>query len=197
MTFSASEQHNIELQELVRKSLEGDLSAFRRLMDSQQRYAYILAVRLLRDAEDANDVVQEAFVRVWRNLAAYSADVKFTTWLYTIVVHLSYDTLKKRSRKGRIFGYGATFFRHSEVADASDLQEKTERADLCDQILAKAQELPPMEKLVFHLRDVEDFTSEEVAGLTGISVGSVKTNLCYARKRIRAAMASLQEGGQA
>ena len=191
-----SEQRNTTAHELVKKSLEGDLTAFRLLMESQQQYAFALAFRLLHDEENAKDVVQDAFIRVWNNLAKYRPEVKFTTWLYKIVVNLCYDKMKMESRRNNAFGYLTRLLTGSDIADSRDLQQEVENIDLSDYILSAAQKLPPMENLVFHLRDVQDFSIEEVAEIAGISIGSVKTNLCYARKRIRIAVTKMQESEQ-
>ena len=184
-------QQNTTAHELVKKSLEGDLAAFRSLMESQKHYAFALAFRLLHDEEDAKDVVQDAFIRVWNNLAKYRPEVKFTTWLYKIVVNLCYDKMKMESRRNNVFGYFMGLLSGSDVADTKDLQREVENMDFSDLILSAAKKLPPMENLVFHLRDVQDFSIEEVAEIVGTSIGSVKTNLCYARKRIRIAVTKI------
>jgi len=173
---------------LVERSIDGDLNAFRSLMESQQTYAYVLAFRLLRDEDDAEDVVQEAFIRVWKNLARYRPEVKFTTWLYRIVVNLCYDKIKMEARRRSIVVYFRNLINRGELADGRDLPKESEDRDLSEQILLAARRLPPIQHLVFHLRDVQDLSIAEVAEVAGISVGSVKTNLCYARKSIRAAM---------
>ena len=183
-----SEQQNTTTIALVRRSAKGDTVAFRSLMESQEDYAFVLAFRLLHDEEDAKDVVQEAFIRVWNNCAGYRPEIKFTTWLYKIVVNLCYDTIKRRSRRNTVFGYVLGRANETDIVDRRDLQTDIENVDLRNIILSVSKELSPMENLVFHLRDVQDFSIREVAEITGISMSSVKTNLCYARKRIRFAI---------
>ncbi|MFI5251461.1 MAG: RNA polymerase sigma factor [Bacteroidota bacterium] len=180
-------------QELIRKSCEGDLAAFRSLMESHQRYAYAVALPLLRDEERARDVVQEAFIRVWNNLRGYRPEVKFTTWLYKIVINLCYDSMKMETRRKNIFSRIANLFEGGDPPAHRSVHEEAENADLCGHILAEAKKLPAKERLVFHLRDVEDFSIEEIAEMAGISIASVKTNLCYARKKIRVAVTQLKE----
>ena len=163
-------------------------------MESQQQYAYALAFRLLHDEDDAKDVVQEAFIRVWNNLARYTPEVKFTTWLYKIVVNLCYDRIKMEARRRTLFGYVSRLLNRDDIPDGNDLQQAAENVDLSERILSAAKKLPPVQNLVFHLRDVQDFSIEEISEIAGISAGSVKTNLCYARKRLRIAMIHMQEG---
>lgn len=193
MNSPASEEKNTPTDELVGRSLKGDHAAFRALMESQQQYAYALAFRLLHDADDAKDVVQDSFIRVWNNLASYRPEFKFTTWLYKIVVNLCYDRMKMESRRSNVFGYIAGLITAADVADKRDVHKDVENLDLREHILSTAKKLPPMERLVFHLRDIQDLSIDEIANIAGISVGSVKTNLCYARKRIRLALINIQE----
>ena len=185
-----------EIQKLIRRSLGGDLAAFRMLMESQQQYAYAVAFPLLRNEENAKDVVQEAFVRVWKNLGKYRHEVKFTTWLYKIVINLCYDRIKMDSRRKNIFGYASDLAGSSDAAVSGTPYDEAEKTDLCRHALAEAKNLPPKERLVFSLRDVQDFSIEEIAECTGISIASVKANLCYARKKIRIALNRLQESEQ-
>jgi RNA polymerase sigma-70 factor (ECF subfamily) len=194
--LTKSELQKPDLPELVRESLDGDVSAFRSLMDSQKQYAYAVAFRLLHDEENSKDVVQEAFIRVWNNLGKYRKEIKFTTWLYKIVVNLCYDKIKMNSRQNNIFGYTENLYGNNDVADNRDVHSETEKSDLCDHVISESKNLPPKEYLVFHLRDILDFSIEEIAEITRISIGSVKTNLCYARRRIRIAVNQLQESEQ-
>ncbi|MDI6767824.1 MAG: sigma-70 family RNA polymerase sigma factor [Bacteroidota bacterium] len=92
-----------------------------------------------------------------------------------------------------IFSYTGNIFGNHDVADVRDFHSEIEKSDLCDHVISESRNLPPKEYLVFHLRDVLDFSIEEIAEIVGISIGSVKTNLCYARKRIRIAVNRLQE----
>ena len=177
--------------ELAARCRDGDTGAFRALMESQQGYAYAVAFRLLYDEENARDVVQEAFIRVWNNIRRYRSDVRFTTWLYRIVVNLCYDRIKMDSRRNKVFSGRTGFPAQDDPAETSDPHREMELADLQKQVLAEAKKLPPREYLVFQLRDVQDFSVGEVASMTGMSAGSVKTHLCFARKKLRTVLGSL------
>lgn len=194
--LTKSEQHKPDLPDLIQRSLDGDIAAFGSLMDSQKQYAYAVAFRLLHDEENSKDVVQETFIRVWKNFGKYRKEIKFTTWLYKIVVNLCYDKIKMNTRRKNIFGYAENLFRNNDVADSRDFHLEAEKSDLCNHIISESKNLPPKEYLVFHLRDILDFSIEEIAEIAGMSIGSVKTNLCYARRRIRIAVNRLQESEQ-
>ena len=80
--------------EIISLCIKGNKEAFRRLVEKYQPYAYALSLRLLCHEEDAKDVVQECFIRVWHHLHKFNRKNKFTTWLYTIVSNLCYDRIK-------------------------------------------------------------------------------------------------------
>ena len=181
---------------LVARCRSGDLSAFQTLMESHQQYAYALAYRVLREDDQAKDVVQEAFVRVWRHIGEYRSNVKFTTWLYKIVVHLCYDSMKMKSRRYRIFRMFSGHISDAEIPDSRNLGDEYEKKEAAEHILAIARKLPPKQRLVFMLRDVQDFTIDEIAAATDMSTSSVKANLCYARHSIRTMYKELEPRGE-
>ncbi len=180
-----------ETRVLIARSVAGELGAFRSLMEGHQDFAFGIAIRLLHDRDDSEDAVQESFIRVWNNLARFRDDVKFTTWLYRIVVNVAYDRIKSMKRRGRVMGYLAGLFEGDDPPDAGDPAGDIETADLHEHAIRIAKGLPPKQYIVFHLRDVLDLTIEETAGAAGMTPNSVKVNLCHARKTIRAALERL------
>jgi RNA polymerase sigma-70 factor (ECF subfamily) len=177
------------LPELIGRCLRNEGGAFRQLVEEHQKYAFSLAFRVLQDEEDARDVVQETFIRVWRNLHSYDGRAKFTTWLYTITVNLAYDLLKSRTRKRRwILEPGSA----QDSVGATQEEMNIVNRDLAAKIKELAGSLPPKQQLVFVLRDLQDLPVDEVAQVLSMSTSAVKTNLCYARRFIRAHMQQLE-----
>lgn len=182
------------LEYVITRSKQGDVWAFRQLVELHQRYAFSLAFRLVCDEEDARDVVQEAFIRVWKHIREYSPEVKFTTWMYKIVVNLSYDRLKGERRRSRLF------MRMSKLPDldyqpgGQAVDASVMNRDLADKIRAIAEKLPLKQRMVFVLRDLQDLSVGEVGEILGMSHESVKTNLCYARRAIRLRIARMEVG---
>jgi RNA polymerase sigma-70 factor, ECF subfamily len=179
------------LPELIGRCLRDEAGAFRQLVEEHQRYVFSLAFRVLRDDEDAQDVVQETFIRVWKNLHAYDMQAKFTTWLYTITVNLAYDLLKSKNRKRRRF-LPPESAESQNSAGATEEEMNFVNRDLAAKITELAGSLPPKQHLVFVLRDLQDLTLDEVAQVLSMSTNTVKTNLCYARRFIRAHMQRLE-----
>lgn len=171
-----------ELLKLIREAQRGDLNAFETVLKNYQYYAYTVAFRVLTNDDDAKDVVQECFIRIWKNLGGYNAKVKFTTWMYKIVINLCYDKLRRRK----------TEYERNEVLDeqfiGSDdnpeqLLSNKEQAEIIKHI---SDGLPEKQRMVFVLRDLEELTTDEVSQIMEMSVESVKANLSIARKTIRA-----------
>ena len=177
--------------ELIGRCLRNEGGAFRQLVEEHQRYVFSLAFRVLRDEDDARDVVQETFIRVWKNLHAYDMRAKFTTWLYTITVNLTSDMLKSKTRRRRWLLAPETAESQNSAGTMEEEMNIVNR-DLAAKIKELAGSLPPKQQLVFVLRDLQDLTVNEVAQILSMSTNTVKTNLCYARKFIRAHMQELE-----
>ncbi len=173
-----------DVEEMVSRCLGGDQNAFRCLVESHQSYAYALAFRMLADADDARDVVQESFVSVWRNLRHYDGTSSFTTWLYRIVVNRSFDRLRARTRERKRLE-PLDEAKEERVRAGEAASDDDGKTDLVEQVERFSMKLPPMQRAVFILRDLQDLSVNETAEVLRISPGSVKTNLCYARRSLR------------
>ncbi len=153
-------------------------------------------MRLLCNQEEATDAVQESFIRVWKHMHQYDRKRKFTTWLYSIVTNTSLDRLRAIKRNRRIFFSGDEDLEIDEIQDELDLHEIQSNKELAGMIKILTQELPLKQRLIFTLRDLQDLSVEEVVEVVGVSIGSVKTNLHYARRRIRQRMAEKYHVGR-
>ncbi len=169
------------IAELAAAASDGDSAAFGALVRNTQSYAYSLAFRLLCNDQDARDVVQDAFIRVWEHLKEYDRSKKFSTWLYTIVSNLCMDRLRSRKRRISLF----VSQQGEDPVDPNELESVQSNAELASIIERLTGQLPATQRLVFVLRDLQSLSVDEVAEAAKLSVGSVKTNLHLARKRIR------------
>lgn len=146
-------------------------------------------MRLLCDETESYDVVQETFIRVWNHIHRFDPGRKFTTWMYTIVTNLCLDRLRTIKRNRMLFTSRDQDPQIFDIQDDLDLYEIESNEELAGMIKGLTGELPMKQRLVFTLRDLQDLSVEEVSEVAGMSVGSVKTNLHYARRRIRKLMA--------
>ncbi len=146
--------------------------------------AFRLAFRFLADEHDARDAAQESFIRLWDHLDRYDPAQRFETWFYRIVANVALDRLRARKRWWRLFQ--RTDHRVDEQIDSSATESDQSNSELAQIIRALTGDLPERQRAVIVLRDLQDCSTEEVAEILGISVASVKTNLHYARTKIRA-----------
>jgi len=178
-------ERNDQIQDMIRRSGAGDLSAFQQLVEHYQHYAYILAFRLLGNDEDAKDAVQEAFIRVWKHIKNFNFSSKFTTWLYRIVTNLCLDRIKAQKRKNRVFSQNIEPDQLLIPANEKNPEENYIKKNLAGTILHLSETLTPKQRIVFVLRDLQDLDMKEVARITSMSANSVKSNLFHARRNIR------------
>jgi RNA polymerase sigma-70 factor (ECF subfamily) len=187
----SKEHHPDNDHDLIRQSVQGDLSAFRTLVERHQHYVYSLAFRSVPHREDAEDIVQDTFIKVWLNLRFFDFRGKFTTWVYRIVANLCIDKLRGTKR----FSSGAAALEDSNPlwVHGQDAMKIAEEKDLAEHIKLLADHLSPKQRMVFLLRDLQDLSIEEVSQVMQISEGSVKTNLYHARNAIRLNLIKAEE----
>lgn len=167
------------------RASKGDQDAFAALVSRHQKGVYNLAYRILGDREEARDLTQEAFLRVWRALPTFRLEAKFTTWLYRIVYNLC---LNRRVVMRRWWTDSNDLSEAAEVLPAparegpAEICEKRElRALLFDKIGA----LPTKYRLVITLYYLQHFSYDEIAHILDIPLGTVKTHLHRAKEKLR------------
>lgn len=193
---TAMEEQERAFAALIERAARGDMIAFRGIVERHHPFFYGVALRFLRDRQDAEDVAQEAWVRIWNNLPRYRPAVKFTTWGYRIVIHLCLDSARSVKRRNTVpLSRDDSDDGEAQIADRPTGGADIESRDLCDRILSLARTLPPKERLVFQLRDVQDCSMAEVAEIMEITENAVRANLCHARKRIREMMDAAERPG--
>ena len=178
-----------DLHHIINRSKQGDSGAFAELIRMHRQYAHALALRLLLDDEDAREVTQEAFVRVWQHLPRFSEGVKFTTWLYTIVTNLCLDMLRARKRNRSLFVQDNC----EEIPDSLDIEAQHVNEQLLALIRSLSDRLTDAQRLVFTLRDLQDLSVDEVRDITGMSTNTIKTHLCNARRSIRTLLQAIHD----
>jgi RNA polymerase sigma-70 factor, ECF subfamily len=169
-------------QEKITRAKQGDSEAFRDIVNHYQAFAYAVSYRFLGNTEDSEDVVQEGFIRLWKNFQSYKPEIKLTTWLYRILVNLCLDILKSSQRKHERSARDVEGERNLAHHSATDDDMRSQ--ELHELIQEAASELSPNQKAVFILRDLEDLPVEEVCSILSMSAGNVKSNLYYARHQM-------------
>jgi RNA polymerase sigma-70 factor (ECF subfamily) len=181
-----------KLEELIAEAKNGDVHAFRKIVNGYQSYAYAIAFRFLCDEDDAEDIVQESFIRIWNHLQNFDSRMKFTTWMYKIVVNLCYDKAKSNKRRMSVFARLNDNFSQDDCIENTDIERDLTNKETVALIKHIADGLSEKQRMIFLLRDIQDLTIEEVAVITGMSDAAIKTNLFFARKNIRKKIARLE-----
>ncbi len=161
----------------------GDTEAFGELVKATYADTYTLAFRLMGNAEDANDVVQETYIRAFKALGRFRGDSRFTTWLYRITANCASTHLGRRKRLRHVL-----LDEDTQVVDESwehDPEFTIDNSQLHGRLVEALQRLPRAMRAVVVLRDVYDLTHEDIARELGISVTAAKVRLHRARRRLR------------
>lgn len=175
---------------LVHACKNGDVAAFGELVKRYDRKLFRIAHHLTQSAEDAEDVVQDAFLNAFQHLQQFREDSKFSTWLIRIALNRALMKLRKR-RMAKEFSIDSNSQAEGEnlpidVADWAPNPEQLYRAAELQEILRKAlQKLSPGLKMVFVLRDIEGLSLEQTAEALGLSVAAVKARSWRARLQLR------------
>ncbi len=181
-----------QVDSLIRAAQRGDQDAFEQLVRAYDQSVLRLAMNLLRSPEDARDVYQEAFLRVYRNLHTFRFDCSFHTWLYRIVTNICLDQLRKRKvRKEESAvvetGEGAldrmdTF---EEDAADSDPERSMWNLQLKQRIETALQDLTPRERMVFELRHYQGLRLRNIGEVLGTTEEAAKNCLFRAPQKMR------------
>jgi RNA polymerase sigma-70 factor (ECF subfamily) len=186
---------------LIARARAGEVGAFRQLVERHQRRAFALALGLVRDENDAREIVQEAFVRVYRSLEGFEGSSTFYTWLYRIVTNLSIDTLRRAGRQTAEFDEerpevaegGEVDFPWMSRYENSDPADGVRRGEIAARLQAALDDLPSYHRAVIVLREVDGLSYEEIAQALGVSKGTIMSRLFHARQKLQRALADCYE----
>ncbi len=181
--------------EAVTRAAKGDHDAFRVLVERYQERAFGLALRVMRDEEQARDVVQDAFLKAYRSLDRFEGRSSFYTWFYRVVMNLCIDA-KRRQPPGRLVEWDEAHALEAPVGTGLDAVDSArqrasgpagdlERAELRETIRRAIEELPDDARRTLLLREVDGLSYSEISQVIGIPKGTVMSRLHHARRRVR------------
>ncbi|MBM4143124.1 MAG: sigma-70 family RNA polymerase sigma factor [Lentisphaerae bacterium] len=180
-----------EVEPLARRAQSGDEVAFDELVKALGGAVHDLAFRMTGNAHDADDMTQEVFLKLHRSLRKFRWQSKFTTWLFTLAANTCRSGRRRLWRIARAEGLSLDDNRDPtrpklEPADPTERPEEAlARSELREQIEAAVMELPDEYRMALVLRDFQGLAYEEIAGALGCSVGTVKSRLSRARRRVK------------
>src|ERR1051325_1083024 len=177
---------------VVARARQGDSEAFQTLVERHSRRAFQLAFRMTGNEQDAEDVVQEAFIRAYRQLSRFEARAHFGTWLHRIVANCSVDLIRsRRSRRDHasVDDITAVEQPHSESPDPERLAES---ARIERSVSAAMVELSPLERAAFTLRHYEGRSIAEIGKTLGLGTSAAKHSVFRAVRKLRTALEPLR-----
>jgi RNA polymerase sigma-70 factor (ECF subfamily) len=175
---------NSEPAALIGRFQSGELDAFDQIVDRYQDYVYSLAYQFTRNCDDAYDISQEVFVKVFKSLGGLRDNSTFNSWLRRVTVNACIDYLRQRSN-----GEGssdALDMQYMNTGGSAELPDSPMQVrELQDVILKAVDRLPEKQRKVFVLRHYKHLSLEEIASTMNRSQGTVKANLFHATRRLR------------
>lgn len=176
--------------ELIKKAQENDLEAFGELVALYQDRVYTHCMHLAHDVHDAHDLAQDVFVQAFKNIKSFRSDADFGTWLHRIAVNLWINQVR-RNRKAAAFSLDEPLLTGEgelsrEVAACEESPEEwVERREFQETIKNALNRLQPEYRVALILRELEGYSYEEIAGIMGCSLGTVKSRINRGRKALK------------
>ena len=175
----------MDTQDNIQAAAAGDHRAFAAIVEQYRQMVWRVALRMLGDPDEAEDAVQETFIRAWKALPGFDRRYSPATWLGTIAARLCCDILRKRSAHRRFEADAAWANAQERVADP---ESGSIARELEARLLRVTRTLSPMQRTVFILNEIEQLPFEEVRRATGWSAVQLKSNLYLARQKVRKAL---------
>ena len=173
-------------EELIARFQKGDTYAFDQLVRRYKDPLLNFVYRFISDLVEAEDVVQETFYRVFKNKHYYKEVAKFSTWIYTIAGNLAKTELRRRRRRKVFSIHKDSHEKDIDLPDEKSDPEKKVNTALTEKIIEKAiRNLPEKFRQVIILRDVQEFSYEEISSILKVPLGTVKSRVNRARLRLQ------------
>ncbi len=173
------------MSETIQEAKNGDARAFALIVRQYRQSVFRICVRILGDSDEAEDAVQETFVRAWQAISGYDIRFSIATWLGAIACRQCYDVLRRRKRRRR---YEQEALRQRGGDCALDPESDVAGRDLEMRFRKVTSTLAPMQRTVFVLAEIEGLPFEEIRRITGWSAVQIKSNLYIARQKVRKAL---------
>lgn len=187
-------------EDLMLRVQEGEATCFDVLVERYKTRLFNYLLRLVGDRDEAEEVAQEAFVKAYIHAGKYKTIAKFSTWLYTIATNLVRNKMRSRSRAPKIFSlwnqYDGEEERQVDVVDTERTpDERMNDLELSDVISEAIGKIPEKYRTSFVLREINQLSYEEIAAVTGLKLGTVRSRINRARNYFRQIVEPLLEKG--
>src|SRR5512134_2468518 len=178
-------------QSLIRRAQKGDQNAFAALVDAHQRYVYNLALRVLKDENEALDLTQETFVRAWTALPNFRGQSQLRTWLYRITTNLCYNRLPNLRRS--LNDLGDDRMEEIPALNIENPAHEIESSETRTHLHKAIQNLDTNYQLLITLRYQNELSYDEIASTLNLPLGTVKTGIFRAKEQLRKSLVQLED----
>jgi RNA polymerase sigma-70 factor (ECF subfamily) len=182
--------------DLIQRAKLGDMGAFEQLVFRYDKQVLTIAARYVQSSEDAKDIYQEVFLRVFRSLPKFQLRSQFSTWLFRITTNvcLSHRTKRKRHIHTSLSQdsddeHGGTIA--DAITDKSATDDQAEKTDTALHVARAVETLPPKQKMVFTMKYYDGYKIREIAQIMGLNEGTVKRYLFGATRKVRHSLKDL------
>jgi len=175
---------------LLKRAKKGDVDAFEQLIEKYQKKVYNIALKMLGNKEDAYDMSQEVFIRVYRSIDKFKEQASLSTWIYKITTNACLDEIRRRKNRFTVSIDDDMELNDSKVKrqieyDGPSPEIIVEENELREIINKSIQQLPEQYRVVTILRDIQGFSYEEIANILDVPQGTVKSRINRARAMLR------------
>jgi len=175
---------------LLEKSRKGDVEAFERLIEVYQKRVFNIALRMIGNYDDASDLAQEVFIRVYKAINNFKEQSSFSTWIYRITTNVCLDELRKRKNKKIVsldeyIKYDDSEMKRQIESDEPSPEVLTERIEVQKIVSNAINMLSGEHRTAIVLRDIQGFSYEEIAGILKCPEGTVKSRINRARQALK------------
>ncbi|HEY8350494.1 MAG TPA: sigma-70 family RNA polymerase sigma factor [Clostridia bacterium] len=183
---------------LISKAKAGDVEAFEQLIEAYQKKVYNLALRMTGNQDDAADLAQEAFIRVFRSISGFKEQSSFSTWVYRITTNVCLDEIRKRKNR-KVISIDEEIhmddgdIKRQVISEEPLPDELAEREELRSIVNAAINSLPEDQRIVLTLRDLNGLSYDEIAKILDCPGGTVKSRINRARQALRNVLSARTE----
>lgn len=175
-------------EELVKRVKSGDIEAFEKIISTYQSKVFSIISHMIRNANEIEDIAQEVFIKIYKNINKFQGNSSLYTWIYKITVNLCLDIIRKK--KEVIYLDEKIKLNDGEVelqlpSDEKNQEEIYEEKELKEKLRKCIDKLPDKQKVMIILRDIKGMSYEEISEITNIKLGTVKSQINRARLKLK------------
>lgn len=167
---------------LINNTLNGDLKAFEAIVKKYHRMVFTLAIKILKNREEAEELAQDVFLKVYQSLSSFNKESKLSTWIYKICYNASIN--KYRSQKKRMETTELNGFTEHSISDTANAHHKMQTEEKKKAIKDSILKLPEADRIIITLYYYEDMSIKEIAAIVSLSTQNVKVKLYRSRKKL-------------